>query len=185
MCRERCLPEWWPVMCSRSRVPKAPLPTRMRGINKDVVISGITLGGADAAELRAGERHVPRPPRRHRGARSPKITGIAAADKVYDGTTSATLDVSGATFAGMVAGDALAVASATGAFINQRCGGKQGGYDQRDHAGRRRAGNYELASSTAMATATIKRRVVRLRGSRVYDGTTSLRRGSSRSRTWR
>ena len=46
-----------------------------------------------------------------------KITGITAADKVYDGTTAVTLDCSQATFAGKLDGDNLSV-TATGAFVS-------------------------------------------------------------------
>ena len=42
------------------------------------------------------------------------VTGIAAGNKVYDGTRAATLDTSGATFEGMVADDKL---SATGRVV--------------------------------------------------------------------
>ena len=48
-------------------------------------------------------------------AKAITVTGIAANDKVYDGANTATLNVAGATFNGMVAGDALTV-SATGTF---------------------------------------------------------------------
>ena len=46
-----------------------------------------------------------------------KITGITAADKVYDGTTAVTLDYSQATFEGKLDGDDLSV-TATGAFVS-------------------------------------------------------------------
>lgn len=44
--------------------------------------------------------------------------GITADNKVYDGTTTATLVLTGATFDGVVSGDNVTVASATGAFAS-------------------------------------------------------------------
>jgi uncharacterized protein (TIGR02597 family) len=43
--------------------------------------------------------------------RSVTVTGVTAATKVYDGTTSATLDVSGATLVGVVAGNQVSLTS--------------------------------------------------------------------------
>lgn len=83
------------------------------------------------------------------------VTGIAALNKVVDGTSAATLDTSGAAFSGKFAGDTLTVATATGNFIDPNVGtGKLvnisgitlGGVD---------AGNYTLASTTATTTASI------------------------------
>src|SRR5690606_26212157 len=91
------------------------------------------------------------------------VTGITAEDKVYDGTTSATLDVSGATFAGMVAGDVLEVTSATGAFATKDAGENKEVVISGIALGGADASNYELVSSTATATATIAPRVVSLR----------------------
>ncbi|WP_163347978.1 YDG domain-containing protein, partial [Enterobacter hormaechei] len=74
------------------------------------------------------------------------ITGITAANKVYDTTTAATLSTTGAGFTGVVAGDNLTVATSTGNFSDKNVGtGKTvnitgltlGGTD---------AGNYTLAS---------------------------------------
>src|SRR5690606_19983753 len=148
------------------------------GDGKEVTLVSLALGDGDGGGLASNYTLVGGD---HRvdiaKATIAAVTGIAAEDKVYDGTTSATLDVSGATFAGMVAGDTLEVASATGAFATKDAGENKevtisgivlGGVD---------AGNYELASSTSSTTATIAPRVVILRGSRVYDGTRDLAAG--------
>jgi len=105
------------------------------------------------------------------------ITGLTASDKVYDGTTVATLDTSGAGFTDIVAGDTLTVATATGAFTDKNAGtGKTvnisglslGGAD---------VGNYTLASTTASTTADIAKAVIAAitgitAADKVYDGTT-------------
>ncbi|WP_300759856.1 YDG domain-containing protein, partial [Janthinobacterium sp.] len=85
------------------------------------------------------------------------ISGIVAANKVYDGSTAASLNLSGASFNGMVAGDALSLAGGPvrGAFSDKNAAtGKTvtisglglGGAD---------AGNYILASNQAITTASI------------------------------
>ncbi|WP_157808029.1 YDG domain-containing protein, partial [Marinomonas sp. ef1] len=50
------------------------------------------------------------------------ITGITANNKTYDGNTTATLDTSGTGFTGMVSGDDLTVASASGSFADKNAG---------------------------------------------------------------
>src|SRR5690606_22090064 len=50
------------------------------------------------------------------------VTGILAQDKTYDGTTAALLDTSGADYTGMIAGDSLIVAAATGHFASKDAG---------------------------------------------------------------
>ena len=49
------------------------------------------------------------------------VSGITASDKIYDGTASAIVDVSGVVYTGLVSGDALA-ASVTGAFSDKNVG---------------------------------------------------------------
>ena len=57
-------------------------------------------------------------------ARNLTVSGITASDKPYDGNTSATLDVSGASLVGAVAGDgvSLGTGAATGAFTSSAPG---------------------------------------------------------------
>jgi hypothetical protein len=106
------------------------------------------------------------------------ITGITAANKTYDGTTSATLDTSGAGFTGMISGDSLTVAGATGAFADKNAGrGKTvtisgltlGGAD---------ASNYTLAATTATTMADIAKAAITATGitaaNKTYDGTTNV-----------
>jgi filamentous hemagglutinin family protein len=104
------------------------------------------------------------------------ITGITA-DKTYDGTTIATLDTDSASFTGMVAGDVLGVASASGAFEDKNAdtnktinisGLSLSGTD---------AGNYTLATTTAVTTADINKATITATGftveNKTYDGTTA------------
>src|SRR5690606_12957626 len=148
------------------------------GDGKEVALVSLALGDGDGGGLASNYTLVGGD---HRvdiaKATITAVTGIAAVDREYDGTTSATLDVSGAVFAGMVAGDTLEVASATGAFATKDAGENKEVTISGIALGGADAGNYELASSTAMATATIAPRVVILRGSRVYDGTRDLAAG--------
>ena len=80
--------------------------------------------------------------------------GITAESKVYDGTTTATLVLTGATFDGVVTGDEVTVASATGTFATSDVGTGitvtisdivLGGAD---------AANYTLATSGNQASTT-------------------------------
>ncbi len=84
------------------------------------------------------------------------VTGIGAGNKVYDATSSATLNTSGVGFAGMLSGDALTLGgTATGAFSDKNVangitvnitGITLGGTD---------ASNYNLTTATASTTANI------------------------------
>ncbi|OWK41748.1 surface proteins containing Ig-like domains-like [Fimbriiglobus ruber] len=54
--------------------------------------------------------------------KSAPITGVSADDKVYDGTTAATLDTDDASVSGAVSGDAVAVAGGSGTFATANVG---------------------------------------------------------------
>jgi autotransporter-associated beta strand protein len=102
------------------------------------------------------------------------LSGITAAQKVYDGTTSATVSAVGATFDGVIAGDEVTVESSTGAFVDKNVGiGKMvslinsfGGAD---------LGNYQITDQ-GTAAADITAKAVTLSGitasNKVYDATT-------------
>ncbi len=81
------------------------------------------------------------------------ITGITASDKVYDGTTTATIN-STATFTGKLENDELTL-TATGVFSDKNVGtGKD--VTVSDHAlGGASAGNYTITSAEATTTANI------------------------------
>ena len=104
------------------------------------------------------------------------VTGITAANKTYDGNTSATLNTSSTLgFTGLFSGDNLTVASATGTFASPNASANPiavsvtgitlGGTD---------AGNYTLSTPTASTSASIAPYAVSLTGTRTYDGTTTV-----------
>ncbi len=81
-----------------------------------------------------------------------EVNGITASNKVYDGTTDATVDTSGATFTNMVEGDKLSI-SATGKFEDPNVGeGKTVNLTLGDLAGDD-AGNYLFDKSDSQQTA--------------------------------
>ena len=86
------------------------------GDGKEVTLASLALGngeGGPCVELHPCRR---RAPGRHCEGDDHRGDGDRGGGQGYDGTTSATLDVSGVAFAGMLAGDALEVASAAGAL---------------------------------------------------------------------
>lgn len=104
------------------------------------------------------------------------VSGITAQDKVYNGLTTASLDLSGAQFQGMAVGDELTLASASGQFADKNVGnGKTVGITGLTLGGAD-AGNYVLASSTASTTASITPASISVSGitaqDRVYNGST-------------
>ena len=120
------------------------------GVGKTVSATGFTLAGADKNNyaLAAG-------PWTAQGDVTPRsVTGsFTAADKVYDGTTDAT--ITGRSLAGAIAGDSIELSGGTAAFDDAAVGqGKTvtgtgfalSGDDQH---------NYEIASSTLTTTASI------------------------------
>lgn len=83
------------------------------------------------------------------------VTGIAAADKMFDANLSAALNTGSAGFNGIVAGDVLTVATATGTFNTPVIGnGKTVQIKGITLAGAA-AANYTLASDIATTTASI------------------------------
>lgn len=83
------------------------------------------------------------------------VSGITANSKVADGSTSATLNTGGAGYAGIVPGDVLAVATATGNFGTSVAGSAKTVYITGITLGGAAADNYTLVNDTATATAGI------------------------------
>ena len=90
------------------------------GTNKLVIVSGLTLLGADVSKytLTQPTTNADITPA------SLTVTGITASDKVYDGTTNATITVSNAALHGVISGDdvILSTAGASGAFTDPDAG---------------------------------------------------------------
>ena len=101
------------------------------------------------------------------------VTGITAANKVYDATTSATLNSASAGFTGMISGDTLNVATASSAFANKNVGTNEPVTISGIGLGGTDAGNYTLGTSTASTTATITKAPLPVTGliasNKVYD----------------
>uniref|UniRef100_UPI002FCD7000 beta strand repeat-containing protein n=1 Tax=Janthinobacterium svalbardensis TaxID=368607 RepID=UPI002FCD7000 len=124
------------------------------GSGKAVNAGGMTLGGTDAgnynltATTGTGTGSITQ-------AVITGVTGIAAAGKTYDATTTATVSNAGATFAGMFNGDSLSVSATSANFIDKNVGSGKvvnagglalGGTD---------AGNYNLTATTGTGTGSI------------------------------
>jgi filamentous hemagglutinin family protein len=107
-------------------------------------------------------------------AKALTVSGIAASNKVYDGTTAATVNTAGALLTGLVGGDAVTV-NTTGAFADKNvANGKTvtlaSSYDGAD------VGNYAItgqANTTANITAKALTVSGVTAGNKVYDGTTA------------
>ena len=152
--------------------------TKNVGTDKTVTITDLTLGGANAGNYVFAASEQQTTATASITAKSiTAVSGIAAVDKEYDGTTTADFDSEHATLTGMVEGDDLTV-TATGAFVDKNVGeGKTVNISGLALDGND-AGNYELAASgqQTTATASITPRSVSVSGitaaNKVYDGTT-------------
>ncbi|MEG3063170.1 MAG: YDG domain-containing protein, partial [Comamonas sp.] len=146
------------------------------GEGKDVLITGIKLGGNDAGNYLLINDTASTKVKIDK-ARIESVNGITADNRTYDGTTRATLNFQGSAFNGKIDGDVLTVSKANANFRDKNADlGKDvdiigitlGGADAR---------NYTLASTTATATANIaKAEISSVSGitadDRTYDGTT-------------
>lgn len=145
------------------------------GTGKDVHISEIRLGGAAAANYTVD----PQSQSAAVASIMPKditVSGITARDREYNGSAAAELAYSDVTFAGLVEGDTLTVASATGAFEDKNVGDDKPVSISEINLGGEDAGNYTV-SLPASVTATIFPKGVTITGTtaedKVYDGTTA------------
>ena len=104
------------------------------------------------------------------------ITGVGAADKIYDGTTAATATGS-AVLSGVVGEDDVTVVPGTAAFTDENAGPQTVTFTSYGIEGAD-AGNYTV-SQPANVTATISRKPVTITGTtaqnKVYDGTTAAK----------
>lgn len=138
---------------------------------KNVSISDVTLSGNDAGNYRisgvGGANAFITP-------KALTVTGITADNKVYDASTTAGLNLAGAGFAGLVAGDQLSVGSASGRFSDKNAAlGKNVDISAVSLTGKD-ARNYQASAQSTSADITPREvSVWGLRAdSKVYDGTT-------------
>ena len=138
------------------QITGAAFADKNAGTNKTVAVTGYVLGDGtglarnyqfNGAGLRTTADITP--------ATIAAITGITAADKLFDGTTTALLDSGGAVFNGLLGSDALTVRTATGAFDTSTPGVAKTVNISGLSLGGADAGNYVLASTTAQASASI------------------------------
>lgn len=106
------------------------------------------------------------------------VTGITAQDKLYDGGTDAAFVVDAASIEDVVAGDALTVASATGAFGDKNAGNEKTVSISKIILGGADAANYTVGSLSQNETyASIKPKPVSVSGitarDKEYDGDTT------------
>jgi hypothetical protein len=131
----------------------ASFATKSVGTGKTISVSGISLSGTDAGNYSAnstasGTANIT--------AKGLTVSGISAADKVYDATTSATLNTGSAALAGVISGDivTLAAGSATGTFADKNVGtGKTVNVSALSLSGAD-ASNYTLTQPTTTASIT-------------------------------
>ncbi len=141
------------------------------GTGKTVTISGLTLSGADAGKYILAEATTTA----DIAAATLTVSGITASDKVYDGTSGATIDTSAAELSGVLAGD----------DVTLETGGVSGVFDTKD-AGTGKtvtvsglvlsgadAANYVLEQPTTTADITAATLTVTgvTASNKVYDGT--------------
>jgi len=143
------------------------------GIGKAVTISGLTLGGTDA-----GNYSLTQPSSTANITTvGLTISGVTANNKVYDGTTVATLNPVSAALSGVFGGDVVSLIStgATGTFINENVGTNKVVSTSGFSLGETDSGNYTLTQPTT--TANITGIVLTVSGvtanNKVYDGTTA------------
>ncbi|MCC6141929.1 MAG: filamentous hemagglutinin N-terminal domain-containing protein, partial [Nitrospira sp.] len=84
------------------------------GTGKTVAVSGLTISGGDSGNYSLGSTASTTATITTKAA---TVSGLTAANKVYDGTTSATVSHSGVSFSGVVAGDAVTASGTSGLFI--------------------------------------------------------------------
>jgi hypothetical protein len=91
------------------------------GTAKTVTVSSISISGTDAANYTA---NTTASTTANITAKALTVTGITANDKVYSGTTAATLNAGGATLVDVVSGDTVTLntGGATGAFADKNVG---------------------------------------------------------------
>ncbi|CAB1213984.1 hypothetical protein SFB21_1385 [Acinetobacter bouvetii] len=147
------------------------------GIDKTVTTYGLTLSGADAGNYVLASTTVIDTADITK-AKISQVSGITANNRVYDATTGADLNTSSAQFNGMVAGDQLAVVTASGQFDNKNVGtAKQVSISNISLNGAD-AHNYELVNTTAQTTADISQADISsisgiAANNRHYDGLTA------------
>ena len=147
------------------------------GTDKDVAITGLTLGGADANNysIAAGSQSAATGTITKRAI---KVSGITAEDKLYDGNTNVTLNLGGIVLNGKLEGDDLSLKTEkiSGIFESASAGAKKivdiSGYELEGND----VENYVLATidQQTHTTANIAKKEITVSGieaeDKIYDG---------------
>lgn len=142
------------------------------GTNKAVTVSGLALSGTDATNYTvtdASGATVDITPA------TLSSSGYTAIDRVYDGTTTVGLNTAAATLGGVIASDAVTIASAAGTMADKNVGTAKPVTISTVTLGGADAGNY-IVSATGGTDVDITPRPITSTGvtgvDRVYDGST-------------
>ncbi len=110
-------------------------------------------------------------------AKAVTVSGVTASNKVYDGLDGATIDSDSASLSGVIAGDTVSIASASGTFADKNVGTGKSVSLSMTFAGAQ-ASNYSI-SSQSTATADITAKAITVSGitaaNREYDTTTAAK----------
>ena len=113
-------------------------------------------------------------------AKSLTVSGISASNKTYDGNTNATMNVSSASYSGLVSGDNFVV-SASGTFDNKNIGTGKTVTISSSYSGSD-VSNYSVTNQ-ASTTANITAKAITVSGitasDKSYDGSTTATLGTS------
>ncbi len=143
------------------------------GTAKTVTLASTTYGGADVGNYAITDQATATA---DITAKAVTVSGITADDKVYDATTAATVDTTGITFTGLIAGDDLTASGTTGAFGDKHVGTAKTVTLASTTYGGADVGNYAITDQ-ATATADITAKAVTVSGitadDKVYDATTA------------
>lgn len=145
------------------------------GSNKTVNVSGISISGPDAGNYSLSSTAATTT-----GSilpRSLAITGITAADKVYDGYAGASLNTSSAALAGVLSGDdvTLVTSDVVGSFPDKNAGTAKTVTVSGITLSGSDAGNYSLSQITITASILVKPLTVKdiIADSKTHDGTSA------------
>ncbi len=152
-------------------IASAAFADRHAGNGKTVLISGLSLTGTDAANYSVANLTATASILR----KPITLTSFSAADKIYDGTTSATITGYGA-LDGLVGTETLVIASGSARFGDRNAGQDKTvtltGIGLANGTGH--AGDYVLTLPLPTTTATITPKPVHAGGTRQYDGTATV-----------
>ena len=153
--------------------PTASFADKTVANNKPVTISGYTISGTDA-----GNYTLTQPTSTATITAKPlTVTGITAAGRTYDATTSATVDTSAAALVGVIGADAvtLGTGSAAGAFLTKTAAPNKTVQVSGLTISGADSANYSLTQPTATATIAAKNLTVSgvTAQDKVYDRSTS------------